>query len=66
MYDLFNKTDELKNDMLLTGASNDLIDSFLNGSFNLTEIYNTFNRTIDFESTCRKDFLNYLITAEGN
>ncbi|CAF0869889.1 unnamed protein product [Rotaria sordida] len=65
MYDLFNNTNELKNNLLLTGMPNDLINDFLNGSFNLTEIYDTFNQTINLESFCRNDFLNHLLTVDN-
>ena len=44
----------------------DLIDDFLNGSFNLTEIYDTFNRTINIEPFCRNDFLNYILTVDNS
>ncbi|CAF3396951.1 unnamed protein product [Rotaria sp. Silwood1] len=65
IYDLFNNTNELKNVLLLTGMPNDLIDHFLNGSFNLTEIYDTFNKTINIEPFCRNDFLNHLLTVDN-
>ncbi|CAF4498656.1 unnamed protein product [Rotaria socialis] len=66
MHDLFNNTNQLKNDLLLTGMPNDLIDHFLNGSFNLTEIYDTFNKTINLEPFCRNDFLNYFLTIDNS
>jgi hypothetical protein len=46
--------------------SNDLIEDFFNGSFDLTEIYKTFNETINFESFCRKDFLNHILTVDNS
>lgn len=46
--------------------SNDLIDNLLNGSFNLTEIYNTFNQSINFEGFCRKNFLNHILTVDNS
>ncbi|CAF3864795.1 unnamed protein product [Rotaria magnacalcarata] len=66
MHDLFNNTNQFKNDLLLTGMPNDLIDYFLNGSFNLTEIYDTFNTTINLEPFCRNDFLNYFLTIDNS
>ncbi|CAF2805540.1 unnamed protein product [Rotaria sp. Silwood2] len=66
MYDLFNNTNEFKNDLLLTGMPNDSIDHFLNGSFNLTEIYETFNKTINIEPFCRNHFLNHFLTVDNS
>ncbi|UJR36135.1 hypothetical protein I4U23_028869 [Adineta vaga] len=66
MSDLFNDTKRLKNDLVLTGLSNDLIDHFLNGSFDLTEIYNTFNKTINLEPFCRTSFLNHILTIDNS
>ena len=66
MYDLFNNTRELKNDLLLTGMPNDLIDDFLNGTFDLTEIYNSFNKTIDIRPFCQNDFLNHFLTVDNS
>jgi hypothetical protein len=66
MYDLFNNTNELKNDLLSTGMSNDLFEDFLNGSFDLVEIYNTFNKTINIEPFCRDNFLNHLLTVDNS
>jgi len=56
----------LKNDLLVTGMPNDLINDFLNGSFDLTEIYNTFNKTINIEPFCRNDFLNHILTVDNS
>jgi hypothetical protein len=39
-----------RNDFLSFGMAKDLNNDFLNVSFDLTDISNTFNQTIDFES----------------
>jgi len=46
--------------------SNDLIEILFNSSFNLTEIYNTFNQTINFEGFCRTNFLNFFLTVDNS
>jgi hypothetical protein len=46
--------------------SNDLFENLFNGEFNLTEIYNTFNQTIDFEGFCRNNFLNHFLTVDNS
>jgi hypothetical protein len=64
--DLFNNTNELEKELLLTGMPKDVIEDFLNGSFDLTEIYKTFNKTINFEPFCRDDFLNHILTVDNS
>ncbi|CAF1365146.1 unnamed protein product [Adineta ricciae] len=64
--DLFNNTKELRTDLIQTGLSNDLVDDFLNGSFDLTEIYNSFNKTINLEPFCRMSFLNHILTVDDS
>ncbi len=64
--DLFNNTNELKNDLFKSGMSKDLIDDLLNGSFDLTDLYNTFNDTINFEPFCRNHFLNHILTVDNS
>lgn len=66
VYDLFNNTNQMKNDLLSTGLSSDLIDYLLEGSFNLTEIYDTFNKTINIESFCRNSLLNHFLTIDNS
>lgn len=66
LYDLFNNTDDLKRSLLTTGISNDLLEILLNGSFNLTEIYDKFNQTINLENFCRNNFLNHFLTIDNS
>ena len=44
----------------------DLMDDLLNGSFDLTDVYNTFNSTINFEPFCRTHFLNHILTVDNS
>jgi hypothetical protein len=44
----------------------DLIENLFNGSFDLTDIYETFNNTIDLEPFCRNDFLNHILTVDNS
>ncbi len=64
--DLFNNTNVLRNDLSKSGMSKDLIDDLLNGSFDLTDVYNTFNSTINFEPFCRNHFLNHILTVDNS
>ncbi len=64
--DLFNNTDELRADLSKSGMSKDLIENLLNGSFDLTDVYNTFNDTINFEPFCRNHFLNHILTVDNS
>ena len=64
--DLFNQTDGLKKDLLVSGMSRDLIENLFNGSFDLVDVYKTFNNTIDFEPFCRNHFLNHILTVDNS
>lgn len=64
LQDLFNNSEDLRKTLNQTGMPSDLIDHLLNGQFNLTDFYRTFNGTINFEPTCRNRFLNNFITID--
>ena len=64
--DLFNETKELRKTLLASGMPPDIMDDLLNGSFNLSDIYDTFNQTIDIEPFCRESLLNNLITIDNS
>ena len=63
--DLFSESEKLRHFLQSTSMSNELINDLLNGSFNLTEIYQTFNETVNIEPFCRDQFLNHLLTIDN-
>ena len=64
--DLFNETKELRKTLLASGMPPDIMEDLLNGSFNLSDLYETFNQTIDIEPFCRESLLNNLITIDNS
>ena len=64
--DLFSNTTELKNKFIVSGMARDVIEDLFNGSFDLTDLYETFNGTINFEPFCRNQFLNYVLTVDNS
>ena len=63
--DLFNETKELRKDLLAAGMPQEVMNDLLNGSFNLSDLYETFNQTIDVEPFCRESLLKHLITIDN-
>lgn len=64
--DLFNETKELRKTLLASGMPPDIMEDLLNGSFNLSDLYETFNQTINIEPFCRENLLNNLITIDNS
>lgn len=64
--DLFSNTTDLKNKFIVSGMARDVIEDLFNGSFDLTDLYETFNDTINFEPFCRNHFLNHILTVDNS